>query len=142
VASQKSMSARLAKRLRRTRRSLRAGILLCDTVGLHRGGHVRSRPRTMFTAFYTAPTWPGREDLRYRVDETPRASRPVSALQSQTPWQRRIAILLVEIAPLRTTHCLLVEQRCSQHGRVAGKAERNDPPLPPCAGMGFAFELP
>ena len=32
-------------------------VIFCDTSGLHRGGHAKSRERIMSTTFYTANTW-------------------------------------------------------------------------------------
>ena len=38
-------------------------VLFCDTTGIHRGGYARSKPRLMFTAFFSAPTFS--EPTRY-----------------------------------------------------------------------------
>lgn len=38
-------------------------VLFCDTTGIHRGGYSKSKPRIMFTAFFSAPTYS--EPTRY-----------------------------------------------------------------------------
>lgn len=40
-------------------------VIFCDTAGLHRGGHARSVPRLMFTAFYPSSWWT--ESARYTL---------------------------------------------------------------------------
>lgn len=50
----------------------KAGTLIfCDTAGLHRGGHAKSKPRLMFTAFYPSGWWSERKFWRYPSNTAP-----------------------------------------------------------------------
>jgi hypothetical protein len=40
-------------------------VIFCDTAGLHRGGHARSKSRLLFTAFYPSSWWT--ESKRYTL---------------------------------------------------------------------------
>lgn len=54
-------------------------VIFCDTAGLHRGGHAKSKSRFMFTAFYPSDKWT--EKTHYKVADTLKKTELSTAAQ-------------------------------------------------------------